>query len=147
MIVSSPLSIHAKQHAATIASLTSPRHWWQQSAAYVATGVGTLRQDLPGLIALVGFFQLPPLAAVIIGSRPGTLAFWIAWALPWISITLGNIAATLAIADLEAGRPMLPVPILLAAMRWLPRYLCTNALTSILFWGCLPPCNGSLEYK
>src|SRR5690348_5798050 len=132
MIVSSPLSIHAKQQAAAVASLTSPRHWWQQSVTYVAAAVGTLRQDLPGLIALVGFFQLPPLAAVIIGSRAGTLAFWIAWSLPWITITL-------AIADLEAGRPMLPAPILLAAMRWLPRYLWTNSLTSILFWGVFTP--------
>lgn len=62
-------------------------NWWQQSAAYVAAGVGTMRQDLPGLIALVGFFQVPPLAAVIIGSRPGTLAFWIAWSLPKYSVS------------------------------------------------------------
>lgn len=139
MIPSSPLSLQARQYVGAIPPFTSQCHWWQQSVAYIAAGLRIVLKDLPGLITLVGLFQLPPLAAVIIGSRSGWLAFWIAWALPWISITLGNVAVTLAIADHEADRSLLPGRTLIAAVRWLPRYLWTNALTSILFWGVFTP--------
>src|SRR5712692_3893508 len=73
------------------------RPWWKQSAFYVASGVRICRQDVAGLVTLVGLFALPPLAAVIVGSQPGSLAYWVASALPWITITLGNIAIVLAI--------------------------------------------------
>jgi hypothetical protein len=61
--------------------------------------------------------MLPPLAAVIVGSQPGSFAYWVAWGLPWITITLGNIAAVLAIEALDDGQQVVPARILPAAIR------------------------------
>ena len=115
------------------------RPWWKQSAFYVASGVRICRQDISGLITLVGLFTLPPLAAVIVGSQPGAVAFWVASALPWITITLGNIAIVLAVEAIDAGLPVVPAQILPAAVRWLPRYLWANGITTVLFWGIFTP--------
>lgn len=113
--------------------------WWRQAAYYITCGLRICRKDIAGLLTLVGLFMLPPLAAVIVGSQPGSLAYWVAWGLPWITITLGNISAVLAIEALDAGQPVVPARILPAAVRWLPRYLWTNAITSLLFWGLFLP--------
>ena len=113
--------------------------WWRQAAYYVVCGLDICRRDIPGLLTLVALFLLPPLAAVIIGSQPGPLAYWVAWSLPWITITLGNIAAVLAIEALDAGKPVVPGHILPACVRWLPRYLWTNGITTVLFWGLFLP--------
>jgi len=83
--------------------------------------------------------MLPPLAAVIIGSQPGPLAHWVALGLPWITIIVGNISVVLAIEALDAGQPIVPARILPAALRWLPRYLWTNGITTLLFWGLFLP--------
>jgi hypothetical protein len=115
------------------------RPWWKQSACYVASGVRICRQDIAGLVTLVGLFALPPLAAVIVGSQPGTIAYWVATALPWITITLGNIAIVLAVEAIDAGQPVVPAQILPAAVRWLPRYLWANGITTLLFWGLFTP--------
>ena len=112
---------------------------WRQAAYYVACGLRICRKDIAGLLTLVGLFMLPPLAAVIVGSQPGSFAYWVAWGLPWITITLGNIAAVLAIEALDAGQQVVPARILPAAIRWLPRYLWTNGITTILFWGLFTP--------
>jgi len=113
--------------------------WWRQAAYYVTSGLRICRKDVGGLVTIVGLFMLPPLAAVIVGSQPGPLAYWVAWGLPWITITLGNIAAVLAIEALDADQPVIPGHILPATIRWLPRYLWTNGLTSVLFWGLFTP--------
>lgn len=120
-----------------IPGMESP--WWKQATCYILAGLRICRKDLPGLLTLVGLFVLPPLAAVIIGSQPGPLAYWIAWGLPWITITLGNISAVLAIEALDAGHPVIPAQILPTAIRWLPRYLWTNGITTLLFWGIFTP--------
>jgi hypothetical protein len=126
-------------------TMASPIHpdaassWWRQAAYYVARGLRICRKDIPGLITLVGLFMLPPLAAVIVGSQPGPLAYWVAWGLPWITIILGNIAVVLAIEALDAGQPVVPARILPATIRWLPRYLWTNGITTVLFWGLFVP--------
>ncbi len=113
--------------------------WWKQAACYVAAGLRICKKDVSGLLTLVGLFILPPLAAVLIGSQPGPFACWIAWCLPWITITLGNISAVLAIEALDAGQPVIPAQILPTAIRWLPRYLWTNGITTLLFWGIFTP--------
>ncbi len=121
------------------------RSWWRQAASYVASGLRICRKDIPGLVVLVGLFMLPPLAAVVVGSQPGALAFWIAQALPWITITLGNMCAVLAIEAIDAGQPIIPSEILPAAVRWLPRYLWTNGITTVLFWGLFTPAQWALD--
>jgi len=108
--------------------------WWRQAAGYVAAGVRICHKDIPGLVTLVGLFMLPPLAAVVVGSQSGEIAHWVANALPWITITLGNISAVLAIEAIDAGKPVIPAEILPAAVRWLPRYLWANGITTVLFW-------------
>jgi hypothetical protein len=118
--------------------------WWRQAVAYVASGLRICRKDIPGLVMLVGLFMLPPLAAVVVGSQPGEVAHWIANALPWITITLGNICAVLAIEAIDAGKPIIPSEILPAAVRWLPRYLWANGITTVLFWGLTIPAQWAL---
>jgi hypothetical protein len=88
--------------------------------------------------------MLPPLAAVVVGSQPGEIAHWIANALPWITITLGNISVVLAVEAIDAGKPIIPSEILPAAVRWLPRYLWANGITTVLFWGIFIPAQGGL---
>src|SRR5579862_9252104 len=85
--------------------LMIPRPWWRQAAGYVAAGIRICRKDIPGLVTIVGLFMLPPLAAVVVGSQPGDLAHWIATALPWITIVLGNMSAVLAVEAIDAGKP------------------------------------------
>ncbi len=121
-----------------------PHPWWLQAAAYVAAGVRICRKDIPGLVSIVGLFMLPPLAAVVVGSQPGAAAYWIAEALPWITITLGNISAVLAIEAIDAGKPVVPQEILPAAVRWLPRYLWANGITTVIFWGLVTPAQWAL---
>lgn len=118
--------------------------WWGQAAGYVAAGIRICRKDIPGLVALVGLFMLPPLTAVVVGSQPGALAHWIANALPWITITLGNISVVLAVEIIDAGGQVTPSAILPAAVRWLPRYLWANGITTVIFWGLFTPAQWAL---
>ena len=113
--------------------------WWRQALYYVGAGSRICRKDIAGLISLIGLFELPPLLTVIVGSQPGTIAFWIATILPWITITLGNIAVVLAIEALDVGQPVIPSRILPAAIRCFPRYIWANAITTLLFWGIFTP--------
>jgi hypothetical protein len=110
------------------------RSWWRQAAMYVGAGIRICRKDIPGLVTIVGLFMLPPLAAVVVGSQPGDLAHWIAEALPWITIVMGNMSAVLAVEAIDAGKPIIPSEILPAAVRWLPRYLWANGITTAIFW-------------
>jgi hypothetical protein len=123
----------------SIIPLDTDSSWWRQASYYVACGLRICRKDIPGLITLVGLFMLPSLAAVIVGSQPGPLAYWVALGLPWITIILGNMAAVLAIEALDAGQPVVLARILPAVIRWLPRYLWTNGITTVLFWGLFMP--------
>ncbi len=113
--------------------------WWRQAVYYVAAGIRICRKDIAGLLTLVGLFEIPPLLAVIVGSQPGTLAAWVATALPWITITLGNMAIVFAIEALDAGQPIIPSRILPATIRCFPRYIWANAITTLLFWGIFTP--------
>lgn len=123
------------------------RYWWQESVYYVIAGIRLCCKDTNGLILLVGIFLLPDLAAAIIGSRPGMIAYWLATILPWISITLGNCALVLAIDTIKARQPVKLIPILYTSTRWLPRYLWTNVLTTILFWSLFLPLQWLLAQK
>jgi len=108
--------------------------WWRQAIAYVAAGLRICRKDISGLLALVGLFIVPPLVAVIVGSQPGPVAYWVAQALPWITITLGNISVVLAVEAIDRGEPVIPSKILPAAVLWWPRYMWANTITTVLFW-------------
>jgi hypothetical protein len=141
--VTSILPANSSQNPVNLSPIF-PRPWWRQSAAYVAAGMRICRKDIPGLVTLVGLFMLPPLAAVIVGSQPGDIAHWIADALPWITITLGNISVVLAIESIDAGKRIVPSEILPAAVRWLPRYLWANGITTVFFWGLFTPAQWGL---
>ncbi|GEM_PF-1148533 len=151
-----------QQGALSLAFTVSP--WWRQAAAYVAAGLRICRKDIPGLIALVGLFTLPPLATVIIGSLPdaqaawtiarlpwmtitlpGSVAAWAAFLLPWITITFGNISVVLAVEAIDAGQPVTPRLLLPATIRWWPRYFWANTITTILFWGIFTPLQWVLD--
>lgn len=139
MTPSTNLAVLEKNSEISVSNAPQENSWWRQAAFYVVCGLRLCRKDIPGLLTLVGLFLLPPLAAVIVGSQPGPLAYWVAWGLPWITITLGNISVVLAIEALDAGEPIVPARILPAALRWLPRYLWTNGITSVLFWSLFTP--------
>ena len=113
--------------------------WWRQASAYVASGLRICRKDISGLLALVGLFVVPPLLAVIVGGLPGaekmtSAAYWVAQALPWITITLGNISVVLAVEALDRGERVVPAKILPTAVLWFPRYIWTNGITTVFFW-------------
>ncbi len=108
--------------------------WWRQASAYVAAGLRICRKDISGLLTLVGLFIVPPLVAVIVGSQPGQVAYWVAQALPWITITLGNISVVLAVEAIDRGEPVIPAKILPAAILWWPRYMWANTITTVFFW-------------
>lgn len=133
--ITTDLILHEKLSKTAVADMS----WWRQAAYYVVGGLRICCKDIPGLLTLVGLFMLPPLAAAFIGSQPGQLAYWVASALPWITITLGNLSAVLAIEALDAGEPVVPARILPSAIRWLPRYLWTNGITTVLFWSLFIP--------
>src|SRR5712691_8040198 len=141
MITTTNLALQEKSSETIVSIIPSntDSSWWRQATYYVACGLRSCRKDIPGLITLVGLFMLPSLAAVIVGSQPGHLAYWVALGLPWITIILGNMAAVLAIEALDAGQLVVPARILPAALRWLPRYLWTNGITTVLFWGLFMP--------
>jgi hypothetical protein len=122
----------AQPFPSSIALVDSP--WWRQASRYVASGIAICRKDPLSLLALVALFAIPPLAAAWIGAQPGDVAYWLAWGLPWITITLGNITMVLAIEDLDAGRPLHIFKLLPVGVRWLPRYLWANGITTVLFW-------------
>ncbi|HKD75666.1 MAG TPA: hypothetical protein VKB76_09235 [Ktedonobacterales bacterium] len=133
---------------ATAVALRSPAAyvgpWWRQAFAYVAAGLRICSKDIPGLLSLVGLFSVPPLVAVLVGEHAGpgvggTIAYWVSEALPWITITLGNISAVLAVEAIDDGERVVPHKILPAAFYWLPRYLVANGITTVLFWGIFTP--------
>src|SRR5262249_46701570 len=137
------------------ARLITPGHWmgqrdgivhlyraapgWFQALSYVRAGALLCLRDLFGLITLVGILMLPAFGAVVVGSRPGPLAPWISTGLTWITIVVGNIALVLAMEILDNGRRLVPTELVAAAVRWLPRYLWTNGMTTVLFWGIFTP--------
>ncbi len=49
------------------------------------------------------------------------------------------MAAVLVIEALDGYQQVVPARILPAAIGWLPRYLWTNGITTILFWGLFMP--------
>ncbi|MBX5457304.1 MAG: hypothetical protein IRZ31_10415 [Thermogemmatispora sp.] len=138
-MVKPPLSVAELDEAEATPARRPAAPWWKQAMLYVLAGLRICRRDIAGIITLVGLFSLPSLAAVVVGSYPGTLAYWIGTALPWITITLGNISMVLAIEALDAGQPIVPAQILPAAIRWFPRYIVTNGITTFLFWGIFTP--------
>ncbi len=128
------------------------RPWWRQAFAYVAAGLRICRKDISGLLTLVGLFSVPPLVAVIVGEHAGkgtggTIAFWVASALPWITITLGNISVVLAVEAIDDGERVTPHKILPAAIYWLPRYLIANGITTVLFWGIFTPASMFIDMQ
>ncbi len=144
-VTSSPQADYAALPIVPSASPPS-QSWWRQAATYVAAGTRICRRDIPGLATLVGLFMLPSFGAVIVGSQPGTLAGWIATGMTWITITLGNISLVLAIEAIDSGSPVVPAAILPAAVRWLPRYLWANGITTVLFWGLFTPAQWILNW-
>jgi len=113
--------------------------WWFQALGYVRAGTRLCMRDIYGLIALVGLLMLPAFSAVVIGSQPGPLAPWVSTGLTWVTIVVGNIALVLAMEALDDGRRLVPTELVLTALRWLPRYLWTNGMTTVLFWGIFTP--------
>ncbi|MDQ2905170.1 MAG: hypothetical protein M3Y81_16680 [Chloroflexota bacterium] len=146
--LSTPLiQVAGREEKASSAPSGPGRPWWYQAARYVAAGIRLCRRDTPGLVTLVGLFMLPPLAAVIVGSQPGPVAYWVATVLPWITITFGNIAIVLAIEAIDAGQAVIPARILPSAIRWFPRYIWTNGITTALFWGLFTPLQWGLNLE
>src|SRR5262249_25099178 len=137
------------------ARLLTHRHWigrgdgivrtyqaapgWFQAFRYVRAGTRLCMRDIYGLIALVGILMLPAVSAVVVGSWPGPLAPWVSTGLTWVTIIVGNIALVLAMEVLDDGRRLVPTELVAAAVRWLPRYLWTNGMTTVLFWGIFTP--------
>src|SRR6266581_2976628 len=114
MITTTNLALQEKSSETIVSIIPSDTDssWWRQAVYYVACGLRICRKDIPGLLTLVGLFMLPSLAAAIVGSQPGPLAYWVALGLPWITIIFGHMSAVLAIEAPDAGQPVVLAGIL-----------------------------------
>ncbi len=115
------------------------RSIWSASVGYVKQGWQLCRRDPVGLTQVTLLFAFIAFLGAVVGSHTGPLAFWGAEALIWTTITLGNISIVLAIEEVDAGRPIRLLSVLKNGIRWLPRYLWTNGITTLFFWGLADP--------
>jgi hypothetical protein len=105
--------------------------------AYLARGLVTLRADWPSYLLITLVYAAPAAlaasAAVAVAAPPTWLSLLIG-GLPWLTAVLGTVAVMVAIGEGAHGRPIRLGAVSGAALRWTPRYLWTNAHTSLVFW-------------
>lgn len=115
-------------------------------AAEVQCGLAYLRRGLrevrryPGFyLALTLVLAAPALAAAGLAAAASgrDLGWWAPVALltlPWITASFGPVVIMVALHDHIHGRTIGFGQALREALFWLPRYLWTNAHTSLIFW-------------
>jgi hypothetical protein len=119
-------------------SLPGPRHrGWRQGLAYLRRGL-TITGRGPGVqLLILGVYAAPSLIAGYLAATAPEPALWQQAAmlgLPWITIVLGTVVVMVAVGHQAQRRSIRLGRATWEALRWVPRYLWTNAHTSLVFW-------------
>jgi hypothetical protein len=105
--------------------------------AYLARGLITLRADWPAYLLLTLMYAAPAALAAGLAVAVADPTPWrglLIGGLPWITAVLGTVAVMVALGEGAHGRRIRLGAVSGAALRWTPRYLWTNAHTSLAFW-------------
>ena len=110
---------------------------WRQGRAYLRRGLAGVRRA-PGLYAQLALvYAAPALLAAYLAitvPEPGPVERIALAVLPWITASFAPVVVMLAVSFLSHGRPAGLGRVSWRALFWLPRYLWTNAHTSVIFW-------------
>jgi hypothetical protein len=110
---------------------------WLVGRYYLERGLALTRQSPRLYVAITCVYTVPALVSAWLVSREASGAIWqkgAAFGLSWITIVLGTVVIMVAVGSHRRGRLDLG-SVSLYALSWLPRYLWTNAHTSVVFWG------------
>lgn len=82
-------------------------------------------------------YSLPAIAAGLLTASAAEPSFW-QWSamavLPWITLVLGTTAVMVVVGRQSQGRTPSLTRVTWEGLLWTPRYLWTNAHTSLIFW-------------
>jgi hypothetical protein len=108
------------------------------AVAYLRCGLRLVRMQ-PGLYLLATLvYMSPALAAAALMlpmSDPDPLRGVASEALPWLTAVLGTLVVMILIGRHARGARIGLLAASIIALTWVPRYVWTNAHTSLIFWG------------
>jgi hypothetical protein len=111
---------------------------WKRGLQYARAGLRLARQDPLAYVVVGILFSLPALLAALLTITSATNSFWQQSGLFFLrslTIVLGTMVIMMLVGHHARGlRPSL-LKACWHALRWTPRYLWTNAHTSLIFWG------------
>jgi hypothetical protein len=96
-----------------------------------------VRAAWAGLLLIAFAYAAPALLAAGLAYAAPAPAPWlqaVIAGLPWVTAVLGAVAVMIAVGDAASGLPARLGRASGEALRWTPRYLWTNAHTSLVFW-------------
>ena len=110
---------------------------WRTGLRYFRTGLGVLARRPWFYVRILTIFALPAMLAAILtafgfgASRGGSVAVF---GLNAISSSVAPVVIMVAVAAGFAGQELGVVGSIRTGLRWLARYLWTNAHTTVIFW-------------
>lgn len=110
--------------------------WWQ-ATTFVGNGLAFVRQAPGPYMLLTTLYALPALLTSLLAWSVPEPRLWqqaILLALPWITIVLGAVVIMVAVGLQARGQRVDAGRATQVAVRWVPRYVWTNAHTSVIFW-------------
>jgi hypothetical protein len=118
--------------------LPSPaRQDWRGGFVYLRRGLA-LADGGPGpYLLILGVYAAPSLIAGYLAATVPEPGLWQRIAilgLPWITVVLGTVVVMVTVSNQARGRFIGLGRATWEASRWVPRYLWTNAHTSLIFW-------------
>jgi hypothetical protein len=110
---------------------------WRDGWAYTRAGLGSLRAQWSLALRILLVYAAPALVAALLAATRARPAPWEQFAiagLPWITAVLGTVVVMIAVSRQAHGQPVGVWQASREALPWVPRYLWTNAHTSLIFW-------------
>ena len=110
---------------------------WRAGVHYYRSGLTVLGRSPWLYVQLLTLFAIPALIAAIVAAvdlAPGTGRSVILFFMNGVSSTVAPVVIMVAVAAGFSGHNLGVAGSLWTGLRWLPRYLWTNAHTTIIFW-------------
>lgn len=129
---SSPLAAPIEERA-----VRDGRSAWRPATSYLRRGLALVGVQPSSYLRASLVYMLPALAAaglLVAPVPPGPPALLAAEGLPWVTAVLGTLVVMVLVGHHAHGRVIRLAPASLIAGTWVPRYLWTNAHTTIIFW-------------